>query len=900
MIRSAGVRIGIGAAVLCLLLASAPVGALAAQTPLPGSSPIPDVTSGAVAQESATPRSADGRAARGDYLGAVAPGLEVSALVRTESGFRSSSARGRAGVRTVSSVTGGFEATGDVAALRGLLDVPGVQSIEILDPVVPDTVSEGLGVMDVALLRGQGLTGSGVKIAVVDVGFNGYRSLLGTDLPAAVTVASFRQDGATETGIAHGTGVAEIVYDIAPDAQFYLVTIADELDFALAVDYLIAEGVDVANMSAGWLMGPFDGTSFQAAQVDRAAAAGITWVNSAGNYADSHWGGDFSDPDGDGWMAFSGSADLNSFWVAPGGWFQVAITWASDVADYDLYLFDANGEVAESAAEQPGSAPPEEYITWQNTSASWANYWIQVDRFSGGSYRVDAFFNGVYDLTEVSPDRSITTPGDAAGAVTAGAVAWNNSSVIEPFSSQGPTVDGRPKPDLVGPDRVTTRTYGAGGFAGTSASSPHVAGLAALYLQRDPGLSPTQVKAALTADAADLGTPGWDPVFGFGLARTADVVLPGPVPTVVLGGGVTIGEGSTFTRSGSFTDTDPSSWTATVDWGEGAGVQPLSLSGMSFSLAHVYLREGVYPMTVCVADESSQGCHSATVTVANVAPSVAATSDISLTAGTPWAGSGSFTDPGNDTWAATVDWGDGTGLQSLPLNGKGFALAHVWSMAGTYTVTVAVTDDAGSRGSATLRATVAATLPSVPTALSGQPGNRQAIVAWQAPGFIGGATISDFAIQYRRKGVTAWSTFQDGVSATLHSHVTGLAGGTVYQFRVAARNRAGQGPWSPVVEARVGVPTAPTTSTAAPGRRQATISWQAPASNNGASVTDYVIQYRRSGTSAWVTFADGRSTTKHAHVTRLANGTLYEFRVAAKNSRGTGPWSTVVQATPRV
>jgi hypothetical protein len=76
------------------------------------------------------------------------------------------------------------------------------------------------------------------------------------------------------------------------------------------------------------------------------------------------------------------------------------------------------------------------------------------------------------------------------------------------------------------------------------------------------------------------------------------------------------------------------------------------------------------------------------------------------------------------------------------------------------------------------------------------------------------------------------------------------------------------------------------------------VSWQAPQSANGSAITDYIVQYRRSGTSTWVTFPDPRSATVHSHVTGLANGALCEFRVADKNSRGAGPWSALVQATP--
>jgi subtilisin family serine protease len=53
-------------------------------------------------------------------------------------------------------------------------------------------------------------------------------------------------------------------------------------------------------------------------------------------------------------------------------------------------------------------------------------------------------------------------------------------------------------------------------LSGTSMASPHAAGVAALVLSKNPRLSVDQVRAVMRASAEDLGTPGWDPVFGHG------------------------------------------------------------------------------------------------------------------------------------------------------------------------------------------------------------------------------------------------------------------------------------------------------------------------------------------------------------------------------------------------
>jgi len=54
-------------------------------------------------------------------------------------------------------------------------------------------------------------------------------------------------------------------------------------------------------------------------------------------------------------------------------------------------------------------------------------------------------------------------------------------------------------------------------FQGTSMASPHVAGVAALIISIHPTYTPAQVRNAIQSSAQNLGDPGWDPEFGWGL-----------------------------------------------------------------------------------------------------------------------------------------------------------------------------------------------------------------------------------------------------------------------------------------------------------------------------------------------------------------------------------------------
>ena len=96
-------------------------------------------------------------------------------------------------------------------------------------------------------------------------------------------------------------------------------------------------------------------------------------------------------------------------------------------------------------------------------------------------------------------------------------------------------------------------------------------------------------------------------------------------------------------------------------------------------------------------------------------------------------------------------------------------------------------------------------------------------------------------------------------------------------------------------------PTAPGAPTGlaagTPASTSVPLTWVAPASNGGAAITDYVVQYKASSSGTWLTFADGTSTTASATVTGLTASTAYDFRVAAVNSVGTGSYSSTVSAT---
>ncbi len=161
---------------------------------------------------------------------------------------------------------------------------------------------------------------------------------------------------------------------------------------------------------------------------------------------------------------------------------------------------------------------------------------------------------------------TVGSPATSRRAITVGAF-YNrpNSDTTDPsfrdlgkiayFSSRGPTRDGRLKPELVaGGMYVLMPTVGNRYIleAGTSFSSPVVAGLVALMLERNPNLTPEQVKESLTSNAVRESFMGGLPnnTYGYGKAVFVGAVNTGsPVQESLKSAG---GGGGCNTGAGQF------------------------------------------------------------------------------------------------------------------------------------------------------------------------------------------------------------------------------------------------------------------------------------------------------------------------------------------------------------
>jgi serine protease AprX len=130
---------------------------------------------------------------------------------------------------------------------------------------------------------------------------------------------------------------------------------------------------------------------------------------------------------------------------------------------------------------------------------------------------------------------TITSPGSAVQAITVGATADWSAPTSAPyhaegpflawFSSRGPTLDGRTKPDIVAPGvnigsaaAGTVSSYVAGpDGTGTSFATPYVSGVADLLRQKQPLWTQADVRTDIRSTAFDVGAPGMDNEWGAGL-----------------------------------------------------------------------------------------------------------------------------------------------------------------------------------------------------------------------------------------------------------------------------------------------------------------------------------------------------------------------------------------------
>ena len=525
-----------------LLAAGAPVGASAGQEP--GSWAVPedrgehvpglagslqdDAREGAPVHPAGLPEHATD-----------APPNRVTVVVETTDVEAASDAVAGAGGTVRTTTPGLVKADVPASSLEALVSARGVTYVREPYRPVPQATSEGVGYSRAEPWHEAGWIGTGTKVAVVDGGFAGYAGKVGSELPAGTTTDFSRCNGLPGAS-EHGTAVAEIVHDMAPGAELLLVCIEDDVDFVNRMAAMQAAGVDIVNGSFGFsLTGRGDGSGGPgtvARAVADLRAQGILYVAAAGNYGQHHFHtaavGDAPVPDNGDFVNISPD-DALLFHMPAGGIATIAVSWdawPTTRQDFDIYVGnDACGLLGASTADQAGGPlPPVEYLVFESCTAGPATYELIVDRYSGtATPRLDIWFDGDIGWVEHTTRSSVVEPASSPAVMAVGAHCATQA-IRQSYSSQGPTIDGRTKPDISGPDATSGSVYGpslhcSSGFTGTSASAPHVTGGAALVLGANPDLEVAELQQLLEDKARDAGTPpGEDNDYGAGILDLRD------------------------------------------------------------------------------------------------------------------------------------------------------------------------------------------------------------------------------------------------------------------------------------------------------------------------------------------------------------------------------------------
>lgn len=411
----------------------------------------------------------------------------------------------------------------------------------------------------------------------------GYGSVFSTpaELMAAqsdtANIYSFATHGSHVAGIAGGGGAGTIYRGIAYDAQFLFCTFL--VDAAAAIDGVawmkqMAEQDGkrlVVNMSWGlYHMGTLDGTSLLSQAYDQFTDDGVAICISAGNNGDVnfHIGKTFTgDTITSRVQFYPYSANPNMYgqslvmWGEPGSPFaasfqvmdyannlRMASPWfhtATQPAYLDSFLTDGSDTVffkLTADAAHPLNGRPHFRLRIKNTNTALrvamratapsgtVHFWNITDLTNDVGNWGQAFQAAVPGWTAGNAQYGIGEPACTEGAITVAActsTTWSPTGSpiggnITSFSSSGPTLDGRHKPDITAPGSAVAssissftdndyspvltvpfqgRNYPFARYSGTSMSAPAVTGTVALMLEADPALTPAEARSIIRSTA---------------------------------------------------------------------------------------------------------------------------------------------------------------------------------------------------------------------------------------------------------------------------------------------------------------------------------------------------------------------------------------------------------------
>ena len=536
------------------------------------------------------------------------------------------------------------------AGRPGLTHFPGRLGAFFMGPDTPGDVAHGANVVRNAY----GYDGTGISIGVLSDGTN---SLAAEQAAGRLPAVRIIQSGNGE----EGTALLEIVYSIAPGANLLFATATGgQANMARNIQALADAGCKI--IIDDWTY--FGEGVFQddivSKKVNAVSAAGVLYFTAAQNSGSllkrnsGTWEGDFAD-------SGIGIPAISAFWPAGGALHNFGtaanivnadtltklsqpsfndyeLKWSDPLGastnDYDLFILDSSLStvLASSTNVQNGFQNPEELVYLSSRIAVGSR--IVIFKHTDAAIRA-LHLDTERGVLTIATNGATFGHNAASGAMSlaaadvqnahGGAFTGGSANPAYVFGSDGPrrmffNADGTPitpgnftfgtnggtvlnRPDFTAADGVPTGAPGWTVFYGTSAAGAHAGAIAALVLQAVPGMSPTQMRAALTTSALDIEGPGPDINSGAGIimaptALAAALHQPAVSLRISHSGNFVQGQsGAAYTVTVGVTGGNPLTGTATVTGNLPSGLTLVSMSGTGWncSLAICSRSDGLSP-----------------------------------------------------------------------------------------------------------------------------------------------------------------------------------------------------------------------------------------------------------------------------------------------------------------
>lgn len=353
-----------------------------------------------------------------------------------------------------------------------------------------------------------------IRIAVLDNGFEGYNSVLGTLLPQNTQYHKGPVD-APSPGDPHGTVMAEIVYRLMTDSgkypqltpELHLYDSRGYSNFKAAIEDCIVRKVDLILYAQVWEYGGNDdGKGFINALVDQATQAGIAWINASGDFGETTYQSMIIDAH-DSWVDLPGPNDSVVIRCErnPGGGcpLRLVLSWndfkdninEGTDKDLDLILTDDTLNIIQSSQlvqklkddHQPGTTlyPREIVMTFVKPGTYYARVKDRSHNF-GNRDRLRLTASGEFiSMPGHTLGETLLPPSDNPSVITVGASDTRRTGVAPQL--------GKPEIEV----RSRMRLQAGMSFYGTSSAAAVVTAGIGILKELDPSQLASNSKADL-------------------------------------------------------------------------------------------------------------------------------------------------------------------------------------------------------------------------------------------------------------------------------------------------------------------------------------------------------------------------------------------------------------------